>query len=160
MEEVLLEIDEAKAQTVSVQPIARAETGAPAQEMLHPHCDGTMTGTKLTETEMTVQIGGAPEKITKRFVHAYDMADVFGIDVTFVSEFDKNAVIEKVVQGPSEFEGKWNISTVMKAFAPRMYSNPDNAKKALLKTNIADYPSRMEMKMAHNNVSLLNFLYQ
>jgi hypothetical protein len=45
------------------------------------------------------------------------------------------------------------------AFAPGMYSNIANAKKALMKTSIADYPSRKEVQKARNNVSLLKFLY-
>ena len=74
--------------------------------------DGTLAPcTKLTDQEMTVHIGGAPDKITKRFCFANDMADVFGIDTSVIAGFDKNAVIEKVVQGPPGVEGTWNLCT-------------------------------------------------
>ena len=57
------------------------------------------------DQEMTVHIGGAPDKITKRFCFANDMADVFGIDTSVIADFDKNALIEKVVQGAPDVEG-------------------------------------------------------
>ena len=127
--------------------------------------DGTVQAIALKpiaqkpDQQMTVYIGSAPAQITKRFCFVGDMADVFGIDTSVIAGFDKNALIEKVVQGPPDIEGKWNLCTVMVAFAPSLYSRRDNAKKALAKTSIADYPSRMEVQMAHNNVSLPNFLY-
>ena len=153
------EIKANPAQTLSVQPIERAETGAPVQGMLNPRCDGTLvTGMKLADQEMTVHIGGKPDKITKRFFFAHDMADVFGIDSSVIADFDKNAVIEKVVQGPPDFEGKWDLFTVMMAFAPRMYSNPDNVKKALAQPTNEVYPSRKELAMKNKFVSLLKFV--
>jgi hypothetical protein len=103
----------------------------------------------------TVFIGGAPAQITKRFCFVGDLADVFGIDTAVIAGFDKNALIEKVVQGPPNVEGKWNVCTVMEALAPGMYSNPAHAKTALAKTKIADYPSRMELEIKNTNVSLL-----
>ncbi len=122
--------------------------------------DGTLApGTKLADQEMTVDIGGAPDKITKRFCFANDMADVFGIDTSVIAGFDKNARIEKVVQGAPDIEGKWNLCTVMMAFVPAQWKARRHAVEALAKTSIADYPSRMEVQMAHHNVSLLNFLY-
>ena len=118
--------------------------------------DGTLaSGTKLADQEMTVYIGGAPGKITKRFCFANDMADVFGIDTAVIAGFDKNALIEKVVQGPPDIEGKWDLCTVMMAFAPGMYSKPANAKRALAQTSIADYPSRKELEIKNKNVGLL-----
>jgi hypothetical protein len=120
--------------------------------------DGTLApGTKLADQEMTVHIGGTPGKITKRFCFVGDFADVFGIDTAVIASFDKNALIEKVVQGPPHIEGKWNLCTVMMAFAPTLYSHRRTAVSALAKTSIADYPSRIEVQMAHTNVSLLNF---
>ena len=112
------------------------------------------------EQEMTVYIGGAPAQITKRFCFVGDMADVFGIDTAVIAGFDKNALIEKVVQGPPDIEGKWNLPTVMMAFAPTLYKQPQHLKRALAQTNISDYPSRIEVQMVHTNVSLPNFLYQ
>ena len=105
------------------------------------------------DQEMTVYIGGAPAQITKRFCLAGDMAEVFGIDTSVIAGFDKNTYIEKVVQGPLDIEGKWNLCTVMMAFAPGMYSKPAHAKEALSKTSIADYPSRKELHITRNNVS-------
>ena len=107
------------------------------------------------DKQMTVYIGGAPAQITKRFCFVREMADVFGIDTAVIACFEKNALIEKVVQGPPDIEGKWNVCTVMEAFAPGMYSNPAHAKTALAKTKIADYPSRMKLEIKNINVSLL-----
>ena len=122
--------------------------------------DGTLApGTKLADQEMTVHIGGAPDKITKRFCFANDMADVFGIDTSVIAGFDKNALIEKVVQGAPDIEGKWNLCTVMVAFNPTTWKERKYATRALAKTIIADYPSRKEVQMAQNNVSLLKLLY-
>ena len=116
--------------------------------------DGTLApGTKLADQEMTVDIGGAPDKITKRFCFANDMADVFGIDTSVIAGFDKNALIEKVVQGPPDIEGKWNLCTVMMAFVPAQWKARRHAVEALSKTSIADYPSRKELQITRNNVS-------
>ncbi len=109
---------------------------------------------------MTVYIGGAPEQITKGFCFAGDIADVFKIDTSVIADFDKHAVIEKVVQGPPDIEGKWNLCTVMMAFAPGMYSKPANVQRALAQTIIADYTSRKEVQMPRDNVCLPNFLYR
>jgi hypothetical protein len=109
--------------------------------------------------EIMVFIGGAPEQITKRTCFANDMADVFGIDTAVIAGFDKNAIIEKVVQGPQGFESMWNVCTVMMAFVPTTWKERKYATRALTQTSIADYPSRKEVQMAHYNVSLVNFLY-
>jgi hypothetical protein len=107
--------------------------------------------------EITVYIGGAQDKITKRLFFANDMAYVFGIDTSVIVHFNKNSVIEKVVQGPPEFEGKWDLCTVIMALASGKYSLKKHATEALKKTSIKDYPSRMELQMKHNNVGLLYF---
>jgi hypothetical protein len=92
-------------------------------------------------------------EVKKDYVRAIDMADVFGIDTSVIPNFDKNAVIEKMVQGPPDVQGKWNVCSVVMAYAPGMYSKPANAKQALAKTSIADYPSRKEVQIARDNVS-------
>jgi hypothetical protein len=92
-------------------------------------------------------------EVKKHYVRAIDVADVFGIDTSVIADFDEGALIEKVVQGAPDVQGKWNVCSVMKAFAPNLYSQPQNARKALVKTSIADYPSRKEVHMKHNNVS-------
>ena len=109
------------------------------------------------EQEMTVYIGGAPAQITKRFCFVGDMADVFGIDTAVIAGFDKNAVIEKVVEGPPGFESMWNVCTVMMAFVPTTWKERKSATRALTQTSIPDYPSRKEVQMAHNNVRLPSF---
>ena len=122
--------------------------------------EGTLvTDTKLADQEMTVHIGCEPDKIRKRFFFAGDMADVFGIDTSVIAGFDKNAVIEKVVQGPPGVEGTWNLCTVLMSFAPTLYSARRNVVRALAQTSIEDYPSRMEVQMARDNVCLPKFLY-
>jgi hypothetical protein len=108
---------------------------------------------------VTVNIGGWRAQITQKFYFAGDIAEGFKIDTSVIADFDKNAVIEKVVQGPPDVQGKWNVCSVVMAFAPVMYSRPANVNKALAKTSIADYPSRTEVQMTRYNVSLLNFLY-
>jgi len=108
------------------------------------------------DQEVTVNIDGAPTRITQKFYLAGAIADTFKIDTTVLANFDEDAVIEKMILG---FESFWNVCTVVMAFAPGMYSNIANAKKALMKTSIADYPSRKEVQKARNNVSLLKFLY-
>ena len=105
--------------------------------------------------QMTVYIGDAPAKLTKRVYHAKDVADVFKIDTSVIADFREHAIIEKVVEGPPDVEGKWNLCNVMMAFAPSLYSRPDVAKKALAKTSIANYPSRKELQTQHYNVRLL-----
>ena len=107
--------------------------------------------------QMTVYIGDAPAKLTKRVYRAKDVADVFKIDTTFIADFEENAIIEKVVVGPPDVEGKWDLCSVIMAFAPTLYSKPANVKKALAKTSIANYPSRKELEIPRYNVSLLFF---
>lgn len=150
--------------------------GAPVQEiikgMLGPLCDVNsdahhklalniqeLHDGESAKKEMKVETwklkGGVPDKITTCFCFAGDMADVFGIDTSVIADFDKNAVIEKLVDGPPGFQGLWDLCTVMQAFAPGMYSKPAHAKTALAKTSITDYPSRKEVQVKNINVSLL-----
>ncbi len=107
----------------------------------------------IADQEMTVDIEGATNKITKRFFPAKDMADGFRINTSVIADFDEDALIEKLVQGPPGFQGLWNVILVMMAFAPNLYSKSANAKKALAQTSIADYPSRKEVHTKHYNVS-------
>ena len=109
---------------------------------------------------LTVNIDGAPAQITQKFYFAGAIADVFKVNTSVIVDFDEDAVIEKVVDGPPGIQGQWNLCTVMKAFAPTLYKQPQHLKRALAQTSIADYPSRIEVQMAHTNVSLTNFLYQ
>ncbi len=92
-------------------------------------------------------------EVKKHYVRAIDVADVFGIDTSKIPDFDEGALIEKVVQGAPDVQGKWNVCSVVMAFAPGMYSKPANAKHALAKTSIADYPSRKEVQITRDNVS-------
>ena len=120
------------------------------------------------EKKMSVLIDGVAATVTpvatavkvkQLYVRAIDVAEGFGIDTSVIADFDGDAVIEKVVQGAPDVQGKWNVCTVMKAFAPTRYSRQDNTKRALAQTSIADYPSRKEVHTKQKNVSWLNFLY-
>jgi len=113
----------------------------------------------MPDKQTTVSIRGTEAIVTKRSFFANDMAEGFGIDTSAIAEFDKNALIEKLVLGPSDVQGKWDLCAVMMAFAPTQWKDRRTAVSTLAKTSIADYPSRMEVQMAHNNVILLNFLY-
>jgi hypothetical protein len=109
---------------------------------------------------VTVLIDGAPARITQKFYFAGAIADVFKVNTSVIVDFDDDTVIEKVVDGPQGFQGQWNVCTVMTAFAPTLYSARKNAMRALAQTSIADYPSRMEVQMPRDNVSLPKFLYR
>jgi hypothetical protein len=113
----------------------------------------------MADKETTVSVSGSYAIVTRRSFFAKDMAEGFGIDTSAIAEFDKNALIEKLVLGPSDVLGKWNLCTVMTAFAPTLYSERRNAVRAIAQTSIADYPSRIEVQMPRDNVSLPNFLY-
>jgi hypothetical protein len=73
----------------------------------------------MVEHEITFYIGGAQEKITQRLFSANDMAYVFGIDTSVIVHFNKNSVIEKVVEGPPELEGKWDLYMMATGFLCR-----------------------------------------
>ena len=137
-----------QAQEAVEQPVADPEMSA----VISATADNAVQQ-PVADQEMTVDIEGATHKITKRFFPAKDVADVFKINTSVIADFDEDMLIEKLVQGPLGFLGLWNVILVMMAFAPNLYSRPDNAKKALAKTRIADYQSRKEVKMMHNNVS-------
>ena len=107
----------------------------------------------IAEQQMTVYIAGAAAKLTKRVYYAKDMADVFAIDTSVIADFREHATIEKVVEGPPDMQGKWDLCSVMIAFAPRMYSKPAHAKRALAQTANEVYPSRMELQIPRHNVS-------
>ena len=108
----------------------------------------------IPDQQVWVWIEGAADKVTKRCFFASNMADVFKIDTSVIPEFNKHALIEKLVQGLPDFQGKWtNVCTVVMAFAPGTYSRREHANKALAKTSIADYPSRKEVHITSNNVS-------
>jgi len=128
------------------------------EKRVHPAA-AAATPQHNVQTSTTVSIRDRNVFVSKRFFVAKDMAEGFGIDTSAIAQFDKNALIEKMVFGPSEVLGKWNLCTVMTAFAPTQWKDRRTAVSALAKTSIADYPSRMEVQMAHNNVILLNFLY-
>ena len=113
----------------------------------------------IADKDTTVSIRGSYAIVTRRLLLAKDMAEGFGIDTSAIAQFDKNALIEKMVFGPSEVLGKWNLCTVMTAFAPTQWKDRRTAVSALAKTSIADYPSRIEVQMPRDNVSLPNFLY-
>ena len=113
----------------------------------------------MADTEATVSIRGSYAIVTRRLLLAKDMAEGFGIDTSAIAEFNKNALIEKLVEGPPDVLGKWNLCTVMTAFAPTLYLERRNAVRAIAQTSIADYPSRIEVQMPRDNVSLPNFLY-
>jgi hypothetical protein len=113
---------------------------------------GAGGGTLQPNTEQEMAVATAVE-VKKDYVCAIDVADVFGIDTSVIADFDEGALIEKVVQGAPDVQGKWNVCSVMKAFAPNLYSRIDHAKRAIAKTSIADYPSRKEVQMMHANVS-------
>jgi hypothetical protein len=137
-----------------------ADFGEAARAVTEFHNTPNVTATVRMQQPMpdkltTVSIRGREAFVTKRFFVAKDMAEGFGIDTSAIAQFDKNALIEKMVFGPSEVLGKWNVCTVITAFAPTLYSKPENAKKALAQTSIADYPSRMEVQIKNINVSLL-----
>ena len=114
---------------------------------------------RIPDQELSVWIEGAAAKVTKAYFLAIDTAEGFGIDTSDVDNFDKGAVIEKVVQGPPEFEGKWNLCSVMKAFAPNMYVRPDSVRRALARTSVTEYHSRRELQMKYVNNITMTFIY-
>ena len=103
----------------------------------------------MVEHEITFYIGGAQEKITQRLFSANDMAYVFGIDTSVIVHFNKNSVIEKVVKGLPELEGKWDLCMVIRAFGPGKYCVKKHATEAAKKTSIKDYPSRIELQVGY-----------
>ena len=142
-----------------------ADLGEAARAVTEFHNTPNVTATVRMQQPMpdkltTVSIRGREAFVTKRFFVAKDMAEGFGIDTSAIAQFDKNALIEKMVFGPSDVLGKWDLCAVMMAFAPTQWKDRRTAVSALAKTSIADYPSSMEVQMAHHNVSLPNFLYQ
>ncbi len=116
---------------------------------------------QMPDKEMTVYIGGAPTQITTSFFYAGDLADTFKIDTTKIPKFNWNAKIAKIVNGPPDLQGKWECCSVMQAFDPTRWKVKKTALNALAsnKLSIEKYPSRTEVKIAHHNVSLPNFLY-
>jgi hypothetical protein len=108
---------------------------------------------------VNVNIDGATALITRRYCYAGDLADVFKIDTTKIVNFHKNAIIEKAFVGP-HFKEMWKVRTVLMAFAPTTYSRPDAAKRALDRTTNADYPSRMEIEIKNQFVSILKNVLQ
>jgi hypothetical protein len=104
------------------------------------------------------RIAGAPAQITRRSSSAGDLADLWKIETTEIVNWDRRAIVERAIVGPP-FKDLWNVGDVMKAFAPTLYSHRRNAQRALAQTSIADYPSRMEVQMAHHNVSKPDVLY-
>jgi hypothetical protein len=105
---------------------------------------------QVADQEMAV---ATAVEVKKHYVRAIDVAEGFGIDTSVIADFDEGALIEKVVQGAPDVQGKWNVCSVVMAFAPNLYGQSCHAKRALAKTSIADYPSRKEVHMKHNNVS-------
>ncbi len=105
---------------------------------------------QVADQEMAV---ATAVEVKKHYVRAIDVADVFGIDTSVIADFDEGALIEKVVQGAPDVQGKWNVCSVMTAFVPTQWKARRNAVSALAKTSIADYPSRKEVQTTHYNVS-------
>jgi hypothetical protein len=114
------------------------------------------------EKKMSVLIDGVAATVTpvatavkvkQLYVRAIDVAEGFGIDTSVIADFDGDAVIEKVVQGAPDVQGKWNVCSVIMAFAPGKYGIKKSSTLAVKQTSIADYPSRKEVQMIHANVS-------
>ncbi len=126
------------------------------EKRVHPAA-AAATPQHNVQTSTTVSIRDRNVFVSKRFFVAKDMAEGFGIDTSAIAQFDKNALIEKMVFGPSDVLGKWDLCAVVMAFAPTLYGLKKHATEALKKTSNADYPSRIEVQMPHNNVSLLTF---
>ena len=99
-------------------------------------------------------IDGAPAQITRRSCSAGVLADLWKIDTTKIANFDRKAIVEKAFVGQL-FKEMWNVCTVIMAFAPKHYSRPADARRALAQTREADYPSRMEFQNKNITVSLL-----
>jgi hypothetical protein len=136
---------------------APAAGAAPAAE---PEQQAIAPRAAPPEREIAVFIGGAPTQITLHICLAGDLADTFKIDTTVIPKFKRNAEIHKIVHGPPDLQGKWDLVSVMRAFNPTTWNAKRSAVRALAKTNMEIYPSRTEVQMVHYNVSLLNFLYQ
>jgi hypothetical protein len=103
-------------------------------------------------------VGEVAVVMTRRSCLAGDLADLWKINTTKIANFDRKAIVEKAFWG-EEFNEKWNVRDVVMAFAPDQWKNRRHAVEAVAKLSIADYPSRIEVQMAHHNVSLLSFLY-
>jgi len=113
---------------------------------------------QLIDKVVTINFGGASAQIAQKFYFAGDIASAFKIDTREIADFDENAVIEKVIDGPLGFVGIWNAVMVIMALAPTLYSRRDSAIRALAQTSIADYPSRKEVQIKKQRVSLLKFV--
>ena len=140
---------------------AGAAGAAPAAASAQPEQQAiALEGRAPIYKQMTVYIGGAQTQITQHCCLAGDLADTFRIDTTVIPQFQRNAEINKIVHGPPDLQGKWDLVSVMKAFNPTKWTEKRSAVRALAKTNMEIYSSRTELQMRHYNVRLLNFLYQ
>ena len=129
---------------------------AEIRSLLGVHACDTVVNMSLdpkADQQISVVIEGAAAQVTKNFYFANDMAEGFGIDKSKIPDFDGDAVVEKIVEGPPGFQGLWNVCLVIMAFAPGKYGLKKSATLAVKQTSIADYPSRKEVQMNHNNVS-------
>jgi hypothetical protein len=161
------EIKANPAQTLSVQPMERAETGAPVQGMLNPRCEGTLaTDTKLADqgaeilvktVKRTYQHQRALYEFTFACFQAGDVAETIGIDTTKIDNFIPSTLVMKIVDGPEQFPdfiGLWDAGEVVMAFGgAKVFVNKAVVKRAVIGTTIDDYKSRKELLWPYDNVS-------
>ena len=59
----------------------------------------------------------APVKIARRTCYAGDLADLWKIDTTKITNFDRKAIVQKTLVG-EEYKEKWNVRDLVMALAP------------------------------------------
>ena len=73
--------------------------------------------------------------------------DLFKLDTARIPGWDPSAVVERVLEGPADLPGMWDVRKAVAGFGPQRYTRSDSAVVAINRTSEKEYPSRREVRI-------------
>ena len=132
------------------------------EAMQQPIADEDMTGFKTTIMRFLYK--DAIMRITYASIPVLCVAKMLKLDTekivvldTETHQYNANILVNKIIDGPEELKGLWDVSKCVKACAPAKYSQSQTVTRAIKNiTNNNKYPSRTSLRMEYDGVILVN----
>ena len=133
------------------------------EAMQQPIADEDMTGFKTTimrflykDAIMPITYASIPVLCVAKMLKL-DTEKIVALD-TETHQYNANILINKIIDGPEELKGLWDVSKCVKACAPAKYSQSQHVTRAIKNsTNNDKYPSRTSLRMEYDGVILSNY---
>ena len=97
----------------------------------------------------------SPCELTIAQYEVGDLAETFKLETANIPGWDPKALVEKIIEGPEGLKGKWIVSKAVAGFGPQKYARSDHAVRDIKNTTTDKYPSRMEIDIKNQFVSLV-----